>query len=228
MTIRVILLDDHLLIQKGIANVLAPHSDIELVGVCGRGSELLPLIERTQPDVLILDLSIAGEKFDAQSTLRNLAQSHPNLRTIILTGQATPDQTQRLRKAGAVGFLFKNDDISINLAEAIRIVFGGKLYFSPAALNNLLMEDLAAYFNPGEIQIIRLLAQGFTNASIAREMNLSESRVKNIMNRLFTRLNIPEDDGINPRTMVVATAIRLGLIDLEDLPLNTDIGWASR
>lgn len=228
MTIRVILLDDHHLLQQGVIRVLTPHPDIELVGASAHSAEFFALLDQTQPDVAILDLKIAGERFDALTAVRGLARSHPTLKIIILTGQATPHQTQRLKKAGVRGFLMKNDDLSLNLAQAIRDVAGGEPGYSPSALKNLLVEDLEAYFNQGEIQMIRLLAQGFTNASIAQAMSLSESRVKNVLNRLFARLNIPDEPGINPRTMVVSVALRLGLIELDDLPLNSDIGWTAR
>jgi DNA-binding NarL/FixJ family response regulator len=212
MAIRVIVIEDHPLMRKAILNELAPHSDIQMVGDSCCGSELMTLVREKSPDVVILDLGMKDEAFEPISAVKTLLHTFPAVRLMILTGYNDRVYMQALTKAGALGYILKNDDFSLNLALGVRTIFYGEPFYSPGVLKRLLLEGLSEPLADQEIAVLRLAAQGHSNEAIGDKLNLSEKRVRNLLTRVYAKLDVHENQGVNARVAMINKAEKLGLL----------------
>jgi len=212
--IRVCLVDDHRLVRSGIASLLSLLPDIEVVGEAADGAEALQVIARDSPDVVLLDVRLP--KIDGLGVLHALKRKDDKSAVIVLT---TFDDDRVLRDAmdaGARGFLLK--DVSLDdLADAIRKAAAGQTYLQPGSRGRL--EDALARvgereyeartfddLTDREIEILRFVARGFSNAEIADVLGLAEGTVKNHVSSVLSKL------GVRDRTRATITAIERGLI----------------
>ena len=212
--IRVCLVDDHRLVRSGIASLLTLLPDIEVVGEAADGVEALEVIERDTPDVVLLDVRLP--RIDGLGVLRALQRRGDKAAVVVLT---TFDDDRVLRdalEAGARGFLLK--DVSLDeLADAIRKAAAGQTYLQPASRGRL--EDALARvgerdyeartlddLTDREIEILRFVARGFSNAEIADVLGLAEGTVKNHVSNVLSKL------GVRDRTRATMAAIERGLI----------------
>lgn len=211
--IRVIAIDDHELILSAVSEELSKQLDIELVGTADHGSQLHNLVRDKSPDVVLLDLGIAGEVFDPIAAVKTLLQEHPEVRVLILTGELEPAYVKYLVDAGAMGYIFKNDKFSGSLSQAIRTVFNGENFYSPSVLKILLgkVKEIPKLTDQ-ELQVLRLVTDGFSNTRIGDTLGLSEKRVKNIMTDIYQKLGIEEAGDINMRVALINKARELGLL----------------
>jgi DNA-binding NarL/FixJ family response regulator len=211
--IRVIAIDDHELILSAISEELSKQQDIELVGTADHGSQLPNLISEKSPDVVLLDLGMAGEVFDPIAAVKTLLQEHPEVRVLILTGELEPAYVKYLVDAGAMGYIFKNDKFSGSLSQAIRAVYNGETFYSPSVQKILLgkVKEIPK-FTDQELQVLRLVTDSFSNTRIGDTLGLSEKRVKNIMTDIYQKLSIEEDADINMRVALINKARELGLL----------------
>jgi DNA-binding NarL/FixJ family response regulator len=212
MAIRVIVIEDHPLMRKSIINELAPHSDIRVVGDSCCGSELMSLVRETSPDVVILDLGMKDPGFEPISAVKALKHTFPGVRLIILTGYDDRVYMRALTKAGALGYILKNDDFSLNLALGIRTVVRGDPFYSPSVVSHLLGEDSHEPLGEQEISVLRLAAEGYSNEAIGDHLNLSEKRVRNIFTRIYAKLKIQENQALNARVALINKANKMGLL----------------
>jgi len=211
--IRVIAIDDHELILSAVSDELSKQQDIELVGTADHGSQLHDLVREKSPDVVILDLGMAGEVFDPITAVKTLLKEHPKVRVLILTGELEPAYVQYLVEAGASGYIFKSDKFSGSLSQAIRTVFSGERFYSPSVMNIVLGKGKEIpKLTDQELQVLRLVAQGFQNNRIGETLGLSEKRVKNILTDIYQKIGIEEDGDINMRVFAVNKARELGLL----------------
>ncbi len=217
MSIRVIVIEDHPLMRKAVINELSPNADIRVVGSSGRGSELMSLVRDTSPDVVILDLGMAEDTFEPISAVKTLFQNFPDVRLIILTGYNDRLYIRLLTKAGALGYILKNDDFSMNLPQAVRAVYRREQFFSPGVLKQLFADDATDSLLPQELAVLRLVAEGLSNESIGERLNLSEKRVRNILTQVYAKLDIHESQGVNARVAIVNKAKDLGLLNQKSL-----------
>ena len=137
MTIRVIAVEDHPLMLKAIVDELSSDPEIQVVGELSHSLELARMVREKNPDVLVLDLSLAGENFDPVTTVRNLTQSNPTLHILILTGFNDPLLMHALIEAGALGYILKNDDLSMQLPKAVKVVYSGQPFYSDQVVHKL-------------------------------------------------------------------------------------------
>jgi DNA-binding NarL/FixJ family response regulator len=138
--IRVMAVDDHLLIREGIRYLLAAHDDVVLVAQASAGEEILPLVQTHRPQVLLLDLGLptrAGDvlstpasRFPVIPTLYQLQRQYPDTRVIVLSQYDGGPLAKAAMQAGVQGYLLKDDALTAHLVEAIRTVHGGDAYFS--------------------------------------------------------------------------------------------------
>jgi DNA-binding NarL/FixJ family response regulator len=212
--IRVCLVDDHRLVRSGIASLLALLPDIEVVGEAADGAEALELIASATPDVVLLDVRLP--KIDGLGVLRALKRRGDKAAVVVLT---TFDDDRVLRDAldaGALGFLLK--DVSLDeLADAIRKAADGKTYLQSGSRGRL--EDALARvgdrqyeertvddLTDRELEILRFVARGFSNAEIAAALSLAEGTVKNHVSNVLSKL------GVRDRTRATIAAIERGWI----------------
>lgn len=214
--IRVCIADDQTLVRQGIASLLALSDEVEVVGHAADGDEALAIIEREQPDVLLLDLRMPGR--DGIATLTALREAGSTLPVLILTTFDDDELVLRALRAGAKGYLLK--DVTLEeLVGAIRTLAAGGTLVQPALTDRLLRsidmraepDDFAHLptpkpLTPRETEILRLLASGFTNREIADALFLAEGTVKNHISTLLGKL------GVKDRTRAVLRALHLGLL----------------
>jgi Response regulator containing a CheY-like receiver domain and an HTH DNA-binding domain len=203
MTIRVLIVDDQALIRTGIATLLARKSDIEVVGQAANGREALELVAALDPDVVLMDVMMPV--MDGVEATRQLTQRGPRPAVIMLTTFHDDERVLQSIAAGARGYLLKDVDHRV-LADSIRTVAGGGALIHPQITAQLLPRiaqmasatppqttappDVAMLLTPREREILRLLAQGFTNQEIGEHLALSIGTVKNHLSVIFAKLAV--------------------------------------
>ncbi|WP_409462532.1 response regulator [Amycolatopsis sp. GA6-003] len=208
-TIRVLIVDDHPVVRAGLRGMLADEPDIEVVGEGSNSDEAVAMTHALDPTVVLMDLKMPGG--GASATAR-IAQEKPLSRVLILTTYGSDDEILRAVEAGATGYLLKHAERS-DLLAAIRGAGRGETMLAPSVaekltrrVRNSKTENLSAR----EIEVLRLVAQGLTNAAVGARLFISEATVKTYMLRIFGKLKV--DD----RTAAVMAAVNRGLITVEE------------
>jgi len=215
MPLRLFLVDDHQLLRDGLRLRLRVEPDLEVVGDAGSLHEAYRLIESTRPDAVILDLNLPGESgIDAITRIR---ASWPGTRVIVVTGTTDPGAAREVARAGAEGFVRKEDAIE-ELPRAIRAVTSGKTYLSPgaaAAVTQALREPAAAGgagtsaphgLSERELEVLRGIGEGITYKEIATRLDLSVKSVETYRARLARKLKCTS------KVELAHHAVRLGLV----------------
>jgi len=212
MTIRVIAVDDHHLILKALSDLLNEHPDIQLVASSHQGSQLLKLVREKNPDVAILDLGMTTESFDPISSVHLLHEQYPKVKVLILTGYDDGLWARELVKAGASGYMRKSDDFSLNIPQAIRALHNGGKFFSPSITDKLLDDEPNEKLTDQELSVLNLLAQGLSTEAIAKNLGVSNKRVRNILVSVCDKLVVERTQGVSLRIAAINEARKLGLI----------------
>jgi DNA-binding NarL/FixJ family response regulator len=225
MTLRVAIVDDHELVRAGFRMIVEEQQDMRVVGEAADGHEALALVEETAPDVVLMDIRMP--KLDGLETTRRLSARTDHPRILILTTFDLDEYVYEAIAMGASGFLLK-DIPSSELVSAIRVVAGGTALVAPAATRRLIeqfgraaadgadAERLGA-LSPRELEVLRLVSQGLSNAEIARQMFLGESTIKTHVGSLLDKLRLRD------RVQLTIYAYEAGLtrageLDLRSLP----------
>jgi len=214
MIIRVIAVDDHPLILKALSDLLKEYPDIQLVATSNQGSQLLKMVREHKPDVAIVDLGMTTDSFDPISSVRTLHEQHPNVKVLILTGYDDGLWVRELVKVGASGYMLKSDDFSLNIPQAIRALQQGHKFFSPGVADKLVDYDLDK-LTARELSVLNLLSQGLSTDAIAKNLGVSEKRVRNVLVIIYAKLAVDKDEGVTPRVAAINKARELGLIPKE-------------
>lgn len=214
--IKVMIADDQTLFRQGLSLLLSVQPDIEVVAEAANGLEVLRLISESQPHVILMDIEMPG--LDGVAATRAIRQHHPNCHVVILTTFDNEDYIFEGLRAGAVGYLLK-DAPSDKLIDAIRIASRGESFLQPAIATKLVSEfnrlsnivthqklSLENPLTPREIEILRLLTYGMTNAEIAQRLVITEGTVKNHVTAILNKL------GVDDRTQAVQRSKILGLL----------------
>lgn len=175
--IRVILVENMVLLRESLARILSLTSDIEVVAECGRGEEAVPLALETEPDVAVLEVRLPG--LSGFEVARRLGGALPECRILFVTGYATPVNLRQAATVGALGFMAK-DSSPDQLINAIRDVHAGREVFA----SNIVTEALNQSVSPlsiRETEVLRLAAAGEPPVSIARKLSLAEGTVRNYL-----------------------------------------------
>ena len=210
--IKVIVIDDHPLILKAVVEALQVEPDIQVVGTADHGSELFRLAREKNPDVVILDLGMSGGPFEPVGAVQSFVSTYPHSKVLILTGYDDEVYVRALIDAGAQGYVLKSDDLSMHLPDGIRTVCKGERFYTPAVMEKLLASQGLARLNDQELAVLRLVAQGFTNAGVAESMGVSEKRIRNILSAVYHKLHLRETKGLNVRVKAVNKARQYGLL----------------
>lgn len=212
--IRVILADDHSVVRAGLKAVLGTARDIEVVGEAKDGREALTLVERLNPDVVVMDLTM-GEADGATAT-REIVEKKLATRVLILTMHAEEDYLVPLLRAGAAGYLVKSV-ADRELVDAVRTVARGEVYVRPAAARVLAQgisrkdpvqaeRDKYERLTTRERDVLRLVAEGYSAPEIGERLFISPKTVDTYKQRVNEKL------GMSHRTDYVKMALKLGLI----------------
>lgn len=210
MTIRVVIADDHTLVRQGLRKYLETSTDVEVVGEAATGAEALAEVERTQPEVALLDIRMPD--MDGLEAARAIRDRFPQIGVVMLTAFDDRQFLVDAVRAGARGYVLKARDAE-HLTQTVRMVAAGNLVIDPD-LVGALSEEIAS--NAGgirealsgrELEILQLLAFGHTNKAIAKKLFLSPDTVKSHLEHIFQKLGAPD------RTAAVAEGMRRRLID---------------
>jgi NarL family two-component system response regulator LiaR len=213
--IRVLIVDDHAIVRKGIRALLSEVGGFEVVGEVADGQASVLLGAATQPDVILMDLLMPGP-VDGIEAIRQITDQRPGARILVLTSFAADNKLFPAIKAGALGYLLK-DSSPEDLVRAIRQVHRGEPALHPLIARKLLQEITQPVDLPPapealttrELDVLRLVAQGFSNQSIADELIVSEPTVRTHVSRILGKLHLAN------RTQAALYAVREGL-DAED------------
>jgi len=203
--IRVLVADDHPIVRGGIVALLDSADDIDVVGQASTGLEAVELAIALEPDLVLMDLRMPGLTGD-EATARILA-TKPGIRVVVLTTYETDSSILAAIEAGASGYLLKAAPQEEILA-GIRSVARGEVALAPAIAAMLVKRVKApvASLSPRETEVLRLVAAGHSNPSIAATLFLSEATIKTHLLHVFEKL------AVNDRTRAVTRAMELGLI----------------
>jgi DNA-binding NarL/FixJ family response regulator len=203
--IRVLAVDDHVLIREGIAVLLGDETDMTLVAEASNGREAIQQFRTHRPDVTIMDLQMPEMNgLDAITAIRG---EFRDAKIIVLTTYKGDVQILRALKAGAQGYLLKNT-IHKELVDTIRAVHGGKKALSPEASFEIAEHATDDALTPAEISVLRLIAAGNANKQIADQLSITEETVKGRVKNILSKL------GANDRTQAAMIGLKRGIIEL--------------
>ena len=222
MTIRVLIVDDEELVRTGLRLILDAEPDLAVVGTASDGRQALAEVPRLLPDVVLMDIRMPGLD-GLEATRRLLSGPDPaRCKVVILTTFDVDEHVYEALRAGASGFLLK-DVPADQLAHAIRVAAAGEALLAPSVTRRLIAAfarqgppEPVAVRAPGltqlterETEVLTLLAQGLSNAEIARRLYVGEATVKTHVARILTKL------GVRDRVQAVIAAFRAGLVPVD-------------
>lgn len=193
--IRVVVVDDHAVVRAGLAQLLAGVAGIEVVGSAGDGAEAIEVVAECSPDVVLMDLQMAG--MDGVTATREITQADARAQVLVLTSFSDGERILAALDAGAVGYLLKDTDPT-DLVEGIRAVHAGESPIHPRAARELLMARSGpagpgqVTLTPRERDVLRLVRQGLANKQIARRLGISERTVKAHLTGVFQRIGVTD------------------------------------
>jgi DNA-binding NarL/FixJ family response regulator len=203
--IRILVVDDHLLLREGVASILGAEADIELVGTAENGAEAVEAFRNLHPDVTLMDIQMPV--MDGIEALAEIRKQAPNARVIMLTTYEGDTQAVRALKAGASGYLLKSS-LRKEMIDAIRTVHRGGKYVLAEVAQEIAIHAAEEALSDREIGVLERVAVGKPNKMIAAELSLSEDTVKAHLRNIFSKL------GVDDRTQAVTVALRRGIISL--------------
>lgn len=226
--IRVALLDDHPLILRILRHELARAIDIQIIWEAGEAGQLMALVSKAPPDVLVLDLGFAGQNFEPVAAVRDLRARFPDMHILVLTAQDDPVWIEELLRAGAQGYVVKSDDLSLRLADGIRAVAAGRTFLSPAASSGLTQAHRKYSLTPRERAILRLAADGLANPEIAQALGISDGTVRNHISNIYTKLEVTTREAAIREAQQLRELPKPGASRRHELrtPLHTLLGLA--
>ncbi len=215
MAIKILLVDDQMLVREGIKSLLNLSNKVKVVAEAIDGTKVEQAIVESQPEVILLDLSMP--KMDGIATLNRLNEKSINIPVIILTTFDDHEFILRGIQLGAKGYLLK--DVSLErLIEAIETVHNGQKLLQPALTDRLLKglegfqtdfsaPEMVENLSPKEIEVLGLMASGCSNKEISKALHNSEGTIKNHVSNLLAKL------GVRDRTRAVLLAIEKGILN---------------
>lgn len=212
-TIRIVVVDDHPVVRDGLVGMLDGQDDMTVVAQAADGREALLQVARHDPDVVLMDLRMP--RMDGVAAISALRDQGHEARVLVLTTYDGDEDIVPAVEAGATGYLLK-DAPRQELFRAVRAASRGEPTLAPEVAARLMtrMRSPAQTLSPRETEVLRLAAEGATNREIGRRMHVSEATVKTHLLRAYDKL------GVNDRTAAVVTALRRGLLHLDDEPVE--------
>lgn len=206
--IRVLLVDDHLMVRRGLATFLQIFDDLELVGEASDGEMALAICAQVQPDVVLMDMMMP--QMSGVDATRLLRERYPTVQVIALSSFKEQELIQDALQAGAIGYLLK--DISAEkLATAIREAHGGQSTLSPEVAQALIRAStqppaVGHDLTERELEVLAWLVKGLNNSEIAENLFVSPSTIKSHVSNILSKL------AVSSRTEAVALAVRHHLV----------------
>lgn len=207
--IRVLLVDDHLVVRAGIGAILNSQTDIEVVGEASDGIEAISLSQTLQPDVILMDLQMP--EMDGVTAIRAIHEHANPPHILVLTTYDTDADIVQAIQAGARGYLLK-DTPREDFFAAVRQVARGESVLTPGVASRLMAHMRAPaeeQLSGRELEVLTLVSQGHNNGDIARQLHISTATVKTHLIHIYGKL------GVSDRTAAVTTALEKGILRLK-------------
>lgn len=211
--IRVLVADDHDLVRAGLSRMLDDIADLDVVGGASSGEEAYDFCRKSAVDVVLMDLRMPG--IGGMEATRKIAQAEPSIKVIAVTACEDDPFPAQFLKAGAVGFLTKDADIS-EIVEAIRTVHRGGRYLSNPVANQMALKSVSDQGSPfdalseRELQICMMIIDCLKASEIAEKLSVTAKTVNSFRYRIFDKLGISGD------VELTKLALRHGLIDINE------------
>jgi DNA-binding NarL/FixJ family response regulator len=217
--VRVLICDDQWIVCEGLEAILRSDPEIEVVAVAYDGVEALDRIAALRPDVVLMDLKMPG--LDGLHATRLIGERFPEIKVLVLTTYGTDELVMEAIRSGAAGYLLKGTPREA-LIEAVKGTAAGRTHIDPSVAGKLfehvLQSEMPAEasrildeLSERELDVLRLLARGYSNPDIARQLYLSEGTVRNYVSAILTKLEVSD------RTQAAVLALRYGVVRLSDL-----------
>jgi DNA-binding NarL/FixJ family response regulator len=203
--IRILLVDDHMVIRMGLMTAASDAVDMEVVADVDNGHDAIEAYRRHRPDIVVLDLRMHG--MSGLDTLRALRDEFKNARVLVFSNYAKGEEIFQAMKGGAAGFVLKEMPLD-RLLEAIRVVHRGEQYM-PSEVAVRVGERMLAQLSPREIEVLQLVSRGFSNKEIGAQLGVVEGTVKIHVANIFGKL------GVSDRTQALIEAIKRGIVQIE-------------
>jgi DNA-binding NarL/FixJ family response regulator len=204
--IRILTVDDHPLLRKGIAALVNAESDLKLIAEASNGKEAIDAFRSNQPDVTLMDLQMP--EMDGLQAIHAIRREFPEARIIVLTTYSGDMQVLRALKAGARGYILKGQ-VHKELLDTIRAVHAGKKRIPPEIAAELADHATDDPLTEREIDVVKLIAAGNSNKQIADRLSIGEATVKSHVTNILSKL------GANDRAHAVTIGLKRGIIELD-------------
>jgi NarL family two-component system response regulator LiaR len=217
--IRVLICDDQRIVCEGLEAILSSDPGIQVVGIAGDGAEALEKIPDTRPDVVLMDLKMPG--MNGVQATRKISDVYPQVKVLVLTTYGADEWVFDAIRSGAAGYLLKGTPRDALIA-AVKGTAAGETHVDPAVAGKLFNRiaqqsalssntTIADTLSQRELDVLRLLARGLSNAEIAQRLHLTEGTVRNYVSGVLTKLEVSD------RTQAAVLALRHGLVDSSDV-----------
>jgi len=205
--IKVIVVDDHDMVRRGLAAYFRTYPDIELIGEAGDGAEGVELCTELKPDVVLMDLIMPG--MGGVEATREIRAQNPNIQVIALTSFQDKSMVQEAIRAGAISYLLKNVN-GENLTAAIRSANAGRGTLSPEVTHDLITagnkHKIGEDLTPRELEVLELMVEGLTNPEIAGRLSISRATASSHVSHILQKLNVSN------RAEAIVLAVRNNLV----------------
>lgn len=208
---RIVIADDHVLVRRGLAELLREMDDFRVVGEAASGDELLRIVREERVDVVVMDMNMPGPS--GLDLVKSIRAEFPKLPLLVLSAHPEDQYAVRVVRAGAMGYLTK-ESAEADLVEAVRRVASGKRYLTQNLAASLLDaldvdpdEDPHAALSDREYQVLRLIASGMTVGGIAEHLSLSVKTVSTYRSRLLQKM------GMSNNAEITRYALENGLVE---------------
>jgi DNA-binding NarL/FixJ family response regulator len=222
---KIIICDDQAIVRDGLELLLKLEQDFDVVGLAQDGAQAVDLVESTHPDLVLMDLLMPG--VNGVEATRTIRAKHPEIKVLVLTTFDDDEWVFDAIRAGASGYLLK-DTPRGKVIEAIRGTVAGKSFVDPSIAGKLLEQAASPQLQPAtkiteklterEVDVLRLMARGMSNAEIAASLHLSEGTVRNHVSAILSKLEVSD------RTQAVIIALRHGI---DNVKFQANKTWVS-
>ncbi len=214
MSIRVLICDDQVIVREGLEMILSADKEIEVIGLTADGYEAIQMVEEKQPDIVLMDLKMPG--MNGIRATDEIHKKYPDVRVLVLTTFGEDEWVFDAIRSGASGYLLKGTPRQ-ELVAAVKGTYAGKTYIDPAVGGRVLNEmaksgssqrtAIAKDLSERELDVLKLLAKGFSNAEIAEELHITRGTVRNYISGILAKLNVSD------RTQAAILALNFGLVE---------------
>jgi DNA-binding NarL/FixJ family response regulator len=203
--IRILLVDDHIVLRMGLATAANDAPDMTVVGEAENGEEAIEVYRKCKPDVVVLDLRMP--KHGGLETIQMLKEQFDSPKVLVFSNYASGDEALRAFKAGAMGFVVKDMPLE-RLLEGIRTIHSGDQFIPPEVAARM-SRRVVSELSKREFEVLGLVAKGMSNKEIAASLHLVEGTVKVHLTNILSKLQV------NDRTQAILAAIKRGIINVD-------------